>query len=71
MEQCANHPEMETPFVCSKYNVYMCVECLRCHDSELYCKYRSSCFVHFIQQRTTSSFDESSKKIASIAQFNL
>jgi len=67
MERCANHPETETPFGCTKYNVYMCVECVRCHDPELYCQYRSACFVHFIQKHTTSPLDESHKKIASTA----
>jgi len=66
METCANHPETETPFVCAKYNTYMCVECLRCRDPEIYCKYRPSCPVHFIHKHTTSWNDESNEKIASI-----
>ncbi|MBU0985626.1 MAG: hypothetical protein KKH68_00100 [Proteobacteria bacterium] len=53
MEKCVNHPDTETPFSCTKYNVYMCVECLKCRDPEIYCKFRTSCPVWFIHKHMT------------------
>jgi hypothetical protein len=34
-----------------KYNVYLCGECLTCRDPELYCKFRSSCPIWFLQKK--------------------
>ncbi len=51
MEKCTNHPERETNYVCTKYGVYMCEECLACRDPEIYCKFRSSCPIWFIHKK--------------------
>ena len=51
MGQCACHPEIETQFLCMKHNRYLCEECLKCHDPELYCKFRSSCPIWFLEKR--------------------
>lgn len=34
-----------------KHNIYMCEECLRCRDPEIYCKFRSSCPIWFMDKR--------------------
>jgi hypothetical protein len=34
-----------------KHNIYMCEECLDCRDPEIYCKFRSSCPIHFLTKR--------------------
>jgi hypothetical protein len=34
-----------------KHNIYMCQECLDCRDPEIYCKFRSSCPIHFLTKR--------------------
>lgn len=34
-----------------KHNVWLCEECLKCRDSELYCKHRSACPIWFIEKR--------------------
>jgi len=34
-----------------KHNIYMCEECLDCRDPDLYCKFRSSCPIHFLTKR--------------------
>ena len=31
-----------------KHGVYMCEECLRCRDPEIYCKFRSACSIWFM-----------------------
>lgn len=48
MPKCINHPDRETNYVCYKYNIAMCSECLACRDPELYCKFRDSCPIWFI-----------------------
>jgi len=54
---CVNHPEKETSYACMKHNLYMCEDCLVCRDPEIYCKYRSSCPIHFLTKRK-GSLDE-------------
>jgi len=49
--KCVNHPESETGYACMKHNLYMCEDCLECRDPEIYCKYRSSCAIHFLTKR--------------------
>ncbi len=51
MGQCACHPETETSFLCMKHNKYLCEECLKCQDPGLYCKFRPSCPVWFMEKR--------------------
>ena len=51
MGKCVNHPDRETSFLCSKYNIYMCEECLKCRDPDIYCKFRSACPVWFMTRR--------------------
>ncbi len=51
MGQCRNHPDRETHYLCSKHNVYMCEECLKCNDPELYCKFRSACPIWYMERR--------------------
>jgi hypothetical protein len=47
----SNHPNRETSYICTKHNIYMCEECIHCRDPEIYCKYRSSCPIHFLTKR--------------------
>ncbi len=48
--RCKNHPERESIYFCSKYKYPLCEECARCPDPELYCKFRSSCIIHFLEK---------------------
>jgi len=43
MEKCHNHPDRQTCYVCSKYSTFMCEECFKCSDPEIYCKFLTSC----------------------------
>ncbi len=58
MEKCRNHPDRETSYVCSKYTTYMCEECFKCSDPEIYCKFRSSCPIWFVDKRKAGSDEE-------------
>jgi hypothetical protein len=51
MGQCACNPEIETRFLCMKHDRYLCEECLKCQDPELYCKFRSSCPIWFLEKK--------------------
>lgn len=51
MGKCSCHPEIETNYLCMKHNVYLCGECLKCRDPEIYCKFRPSCPIWFLQKK--------------------
>jgi len=48
---CIFHPDRETGYACVKYNIYMCKKCIACRDPEIYCKFRTSCAIHFLTKR--------------------
>lgn len=50
MGRCVNHPDRETEVMCLKHNIYLCMECFKCRDPELYCRFRSSCQIWFIEK---------------------
>jgi uncharacterized 2Fe-2S/4Fe-4S cluster protein (DUF4445 family) len=51
MGKCLNHPEKDTLYVCLKDNVYLCEECLKCREPDVYCKFRPSCPIWFMEQK--------------------
>lgn len=55
MGKCINHPDRETRYECMKYNVFMCDECLKCRDPDLYCKFRPSCPISFLEKENARS----------------
>ncbi len=60
MGKCKFHPERETAYKCMKHDYYLCEECLDCKDPDLYCKFRSSCAIHFLSKK---GFKGADKKI--------
>ena len=63
MEKCANHPDRETNYLCMKHNIYMCEECMKCRDPEIYCKYRSSCPISFLSKKGTEDWVGEENKV--------
>ncbi len=63
MGKCVNHPDRETNYLCMKHNVYMCEECIKCRDPEIYCKYRSSCPINFISKKGVAGWIGEEKKV--------
>ena len=57
MGSCIHHPDRETGYYCMKHQEYRCEECLRCKDPALYCKFRTSCPIWFMQ-KAGDSLDE-------------
>ena len=55
MGNCINHPEIQTSYLCMKHNIYLCDKCLECRDPDIYCKFRSSCPIHFISTKDFES----------------
>ena len=51
MGKCSNHPDRETSFLCLKHNIYMCEECIKCREPEMFCKFRLSCPIWFMDKR--------------------
>jgi uncharacterized 2Fe-2S/4Fe-4S cluster protein (DUF4445 family) len=51
MGNCVNHPDRETSYICMKHEIYLCEDCLKCRDPEIFCKFRSSCPIWFIDKR--------------------
>ena len=51
MGKCTCHPEKYTHFQCLKHGVWLCDDCLKCRDPELYCKHRSACPIWFMEKR--------------------
>jgi len=62
MGYCINHPDRETSYMCMKHNVYLCDDCLRCRDPELYCKFRSSCSIWFLQKKGIEGWSAGDEK---------
>ncbi len=50
MGKCRNHPEVETAYQCMKHKYYVCEACIACRDQDIYCKYRSSCAIFFLEK---------------------
>jgi len=51
MGTCINHPERDTSYICMKHKIYLCDDCLKCRDPELYCKFRESCPIWFMTKK--------------------
>lgn len=65
MEKCVNHPDREAVYQCMKYGEYLCDQCLKCRDRELYCKFRPACPIDFLSKeaidaQTTENSEETS-----------
>jgi len=58
MGKCLCHPEVETSYLCMKDNVYLCAECLTCRHPNIYCKFRSSCPIWYMQTKGAEWGDE-------------
>ena len=70
MGKCSNHPNRETSYVCSKYTTYMCEDCFKCSDPEIYCKFRSSCPIWFVDKRKAGlDGDEQPEDVKKIKRF--
>jgi ferredoxin len=51
MGKCIHHPDHETGYICLKHNIYLCEDCLKCRDPDIYCKFRPSCPIYFISKK--------------------
>ena len=65
MGKCINHPEHETPYICMKHQIYLCRECLQCKDPEIYCKFRPSCPIGFMDKRKADLDQEVEEPVSS------
>jgi uncharacterized 2Fe-2S/4Fe-4S cluster protein (DUF4445 family) len=42
---CYKHSDRAGKYYCSKYERYLCEDCIKCQDPSLYCKFRKMCFI--------------------------
>jgi len=54
MGNCKNHSQVEGLYFCSKYKHYLCAQCVKCSDSKMYCKFRPSCLIQFLEKEKKS-----------------
>ena len=51
--RCIKHQDKTGIYFCSKYNAYLCEECISCQDPKRYCKFRTSCIINeFVKHGT-------------------
>lgn len=55
MGRCIRHPDRETPYLCQKHNIYLCEECMKCRDPDIYCKFRPACPIRYIEKENARS----------------
>ncbi len=67
MGKCINHPDRETPYLCMKHQIYLCEECLRCKDPNVYCKHRPGCPIWFMSKRQEGWAAEDQQEVAAAA----
>jgi len=57
MARCKNHPDVESRYCCMKHQFFLCEDCVKCVDSEIYCRFRTSCIVHFMDKKGGGMID--------------
>lgn len=67
MGKCANHPDRETQFICMQHQIYLCEECLRCKDPNIYCKYRYSCTIWHMNKHQ-DGLDEDKRVVTAVSR---
>ena len=50
MSCCDLYESGKMQYQCQKYQATMCEACLQCKDPDLYCKFRPSCMIHFLEK---------------------
>jgi ferredoxin len=70
MGKCINHPDRETPYSCMKHQIYLCEECLECRDPNVYCKFRPSCPIWFMDKRK-KGWDAEDAERAAASKYNV
>ena len=55
---CFRHADKPGKYYCSKYEQYLCSDCLACQDPKAYCKFRKSCFIWEIVKHGTPDMQD-------------
>jgi hypothetical protein len=50
MTCCEKFKDRKQQYTCEKHHMQMCAACFKCKDPELYCKFRPSCMIHFLEK---------------------
>lgn len=52
MTCCEHYNGDDIQYECMKYQTKMCPDCAACKDPELYCKFRPSCMIYFMEKES-------------------
>jgi hypothetical protein len=58
MKCCSDESTENIRYRCEKHQTEMCAACLKCKDPELYCKFRPSCMIHFLEKEKNNANKE-------------
>jgi hypothetical protein len=47
---CPNNDGSKERYDCQKHHIKMCATSAQCKDPKLYCKFRPSCLIHFLEK---------------------
>jgi hypothetical protein len=50
MACCETFQDGMQHYNCEKHHIQMCDTCLKCKDPDLYCKFRPSCMIYFLEK---------------------
>ncbi|MFH0974573.1 MAG: ASKHA domain-containing protein [Spirochaetota bacterium] len=60
---CFRHTDKPGKYFCSKYERYLCDECIACQDPNIYCKFRQMCFLWEIAKRGTPAMQDAAHSV--------
>jgi uncharacterized 2Fe-2S/4Fe-4S cluster protein (DUF4445 family) len=55
---CYKHSDKTGKYYCSKYERYLCEDCVKCQDPSLYCKFRKMCFIWEVVKHGTPDMQD-------------
>ena len=62
MVEGTRDPEEKPDYLCMKHQTHANEEDLRCRDPEIYCKFRTSCPIHFLSKEGNAEMIEDATK---------
>jgi uncharacterized 2Fe-2S/4Fe-4S cluster protein (DUF4445 family) len=55
---CYKHSDKTGKYYCSKYQRYLCDDCISCQDPSIYCKFRKMCFIWEVVKHGTPDMQD-------------
>ena len=58
MTTCEHYREDAVHYECQKNQVKLCEACAKCKDPSIYCKFRPSCIIHFMEKERSRTLKQ-------------